>query len=77
MIKNDSRLQRIRRHLEWTVQDGYSTPGDQDHDHHRGYDHDLQSALAGLVNTLRILPPEVNSDQDSDRGGESIIRKML
>src|SRR5713101_1277778 len=53
------------------------TPEDKNHHHHGGDDHDLDRFGAGLVHTLRVLPPEIKSDQNAEDGGESVVGKMV
>src|SRR5690242_4095142 len=56
-----------------SLQDRNQAPHDQHHDHHGGDLHDLHGALAGLVNALDVLPPEVDGHENGDHGGEQVV----
>ncbi len=43
-----------------------AAPRDHQHDHHRRHLHDPQRIVARLVDALRVPPPEVARDEDSD-----------
>ena len=50
-------------------------PGDQDHDHDGGHDHDLQCFSARLVDTLDVLPPEIDHHKDGKHRREAVLGK--
>src|SRR4051812_48990616 len=51
---------------------GDNAPHDQDDYHDRGDLHDAQCFLAGLVNALNVLPPEIHHDPDGKYDGEVV-----
>src|SRR5450631_1373737 len=73
---NHARVQRVGGQLDRCAQDRDRTPDDQNHHHHGGDGHNLQRLLAGLVNALGVLPPEVDDDDDGQSGGKVVIGKI-
>src|SRR3954462_12241844 len=59
VIQSDPIFEWVRRQLKRAMQNRCRTPDDEDDHHHRGYAHDLQGFLAGFVNSLSVLPPEI------------------
>ena len=74
--RNNARSEWTGRKLNRDLQNGDRAPDDQNHDHDRGDHHDLHGLLAGLVNALDILPPEVNRDDCAEAGGECVFGKV-
>ena len=69
-------VKRTGRQLNRSTQHRDGAPQNQNHHHHRGDHHDLQSFLAGLVNALCVFPPEINHYHNGEPGGEMIVRKI-
>src|SRR5262249_44572949 len=74
--RNNPGMQRTRWKLYGTSQDGKGAPRNEHHHHDRGDDHDLQGLLAGLVDALGVLPPEINNHKRRENGCEVILGKM-
>ena len=74
--RHHARVQRVRRQLDGSAQNRDGAPDQQNHHHHRGDRHDLQSFLAGFVHALGILPPEVADDDDGQSRGEVVVGKV-
>ena len=55
------------------TEDCDGAPDDQDYDHDGGDDHDLQGLLARFMHALDVLPPEIDHDQNGERGGKVIF----
>src|SRR5580700_2890898 len=72
---HDSSTQRVGRYLDGNPEDSDGAPDNQDHDHNRGDDHDLQSFFAGLVDALYVLPPEIKNDENGKGSGEVVLGK--
>ena len=51
-------------------------PANHDHDHHGGDLHDPEGLLAGLVNSLDVLPPEIHRDHHAECSGKCVHRDM-
>ena len=58
------------------MQNRCRTPDDEDDNHHRGYAHDLQGFLAGLVNSLSVLPPEIHRHHHGKNGGAEVLLNL-
>ena len=69
-------LQGTGRQLHGRAQHRDRAPHDEDHHHHGGDHHDLHRLLAGFVDALRVLPPEVEHDDDRQAGGEMVVGKV-
>ncbi len=74
--RNDAGRERTWGKVNGDPQDRDGAPDNQNHHHHGGNDHDLYGLLARLVNTLRILPPEVNRDQSAKCGGKGVFGEV-
>jgi hypothetical protein len=55
-------MQRIGGYLNGDPKDRDGAPDDQQHHHDGGDHHDLQRFLAGFVDALDVLPPEIQGD---------------
>src|SRR6516225_8707811 len=63
---------REGRKSRMSQEDRVKAPADQD-DHHDGGDlHDTHGLLAGLVNALDVVPPEVNGAENGKKRGAEI-----
>src|SRR5690349_21599314 len=70
-------MQWIGRYLDRNASDGENAPQDQDHDHYRGDNHDLDSFFAGFVNSLHILAPKIDHDESAKHRRECIFRESM
>ena len=68
-----SSVKRARRQLHRSPQNRNRAPENQNHHHHSGDGHNLQRLLAGFVDALRILPPEVDNDDDRNSCREVVV----
>src|SRR6516162_10862298 len=59
------------------TQDGrVDAPADQDRDHQRRDLHDSHGLLAGLVDTLDVVPPEINRAENGEARGAGVGRNV-
>jgi hypothetical protein len=56
-----------------TLENGDGAPDDEHDDHHGSDLHDPKSLVAGLVDALDVLPPEVEDGDDAEGGGKIIF----
>src|SRR5215472_17984301 len=70
------RAKRTGWQLDGSAEHCDGAPADEDHNHHGRDNHDLQGFLTGLVDALRVLPPEIDHDNDGEPGGE-VDRKSV
>src|SRR5208283_2194494 len=57
-------------------QNGVDAPGDQDHDHDGGDLHDAHGLLAGFVDALNVVPPEIGRAHDGEARGADTRRNV-
>src|ERR1700733_9206200 len=58
------------------MKDGVEAP-EQENDHHDGGGlHNLQGFIAGFVDALDVLPPEINGGEDGDAGRGEVHRQL-
>ena len=72
---HDPGMEGIRRYLDRNFEYRVRAPENQNHYHYRGDGHDLQRLCAGFVDTLDVLPPEIESNQDREYGRKVIFRE--
>ena len=53
-------------------EDGIDAPGDEDNDHNGRDLHDPHGFLAGFVDALDVVPPEINGAEDGEKRGAEI-----
>src|SRR5438309_864462 len=57
-------------------QQGERSPAQQQYHHHGGYLHYLERLVAGLLNALDVLPPEIKRHQDGDHHCGNVLVHM-
>ena len=57
-------------------QQGERSPAQQHHHHHGGHLHHLERFVAGLLNALDVLPPEIERHQDGDHHCGNVLVHM-
>src|SRR5215469_4959659 len=75
-VEKNSCFKGVGGNLDWDAKDCVRAPQDQDYDHHGSDGHNLNSLLAGLMNALSVLPPEIKRYQRAEHGGKAVLRKM-
>src|SRR5208283_1793428 len=55
---------------------GIDAPANQNYDHHRRNLHDAHGLLAGFVNSLDVVPPEIESAQNREARGAEVRRNV-
>ena len=51
-------------------------PHDQYHHHNRGDLHNLHGLITALVDTLSVLPPEIQDDQNSESSRKTVLWQL-
>ena len=74
--RNNARSERARHCLNGDAQNRDGTPDDQNYNHDGGDHHDLDRFLAGLVNALNILMPEINRDHGAEYGSKGVLGEV-
>ena len=74
--RNHSRVERVGGPMNSDLKHRDRAPDDQQDDHDGRDDHDLYRFLAGFVNALDVLPPEIECNHHTEQGSKSVIGKM-